>query len=243
MERLDHLPIVRETSQSLTPSPTRWNAEKIRNATATLGRLVAGIPDRTQESPEWSMAMVECLASLTDEERGWLTDPREGLATVCRFLPTPADVHDLLRKRHARADQFKPAGIASDAPASSSAPRVAYSMAEYHAMKFYPNSPEAEAARARLAALGAKVEFEANPDQEAQRQRRRQVVKDALGYNPDERRPKVQLEKPTAETVDQLLANLKTPPTPPSKELIELVRRQNAGEVEYPDAHVTGSRS
>jgi len=44
----------------------------------------------------------------------WLTDPRQGIHTRCKFLPAAADVHEFLRERRARRDQFKsppPIGI------------------------------------------------------------------------------------------------------------------------------------
>lgn len=68
-----------------------------------------GRPDTNAENPKYLAEMVESLAHLTDQELAWLTHPRDGLQTVCKFLPTPADVHAFLRDRRARAEQFKPA--------------------------------------------------------------------------------------------------------------------------------------
>lgn len=50
---------------------------------------------------------MECLTWLSPEEMGWVMDPRNGLATVCKYLPTPGDVHEFLRDKKARAEQFK----------------------------------------------------------------------------------------------------------------------------------------
>ena len=68
-----------------------------------------GRPDTNAENPKYLAEMVESLAYLSDEELAWLTHLRDGLQTVCKFLPTPADVHDFLRNRRARAEQFQPA--------------------------------------------------------------------------------------------------------------------------------------
>ena len=78
----------------------------------TLKTLLKGRPDTSAENPKYLAEMVECLAWLSPEEHLWLAHPREGLQTVCKFLPTPADVHQFLRDRRARAEQFKPAPTA-----------------------------------------------------------------------------------------------------------------------------------
>jgi hypothetical protein len=46
--------------------------------------------------------MIEVLTHITPREHDWLRDPREGLAARCKFLPTPADVFELIREREAR---------------------------------------------------------------------------------------------------------------------------------------------
>ena len=78
-------------------------------ATASITYLLKGRPDAGREDPQYLAGMVDVLSWLTPEEHGWLTHPRDGLHTVCKFLPTPADVHEFLAKRKARAEQFRPA--------------------------------------------------------------------------------------------------------------------------------------
>lgn len=68
-----------------------------------------GRPETAIENPNYLADMVEVLAYLTDEELGWLTHPRDGLHTVSRYLPTPADVHAFLRDRKARLEAVRPA--------------------------------------------------------------------------------------------------------------------------------------
>lgn len=52
-------------------------------------------------------ALTECLAHLTADELAAVNDPRNGLATTTKFLPTPGDVHEFLRDRRAKAEQFR----------------------------------------------------------------------------------------------------------------------------------------
>lgn len=52
--------------------------------------------------------MAECLASLTPEEFSEVTNPSTGIATVSKYLPSVADIHEFLRKEQARHESFKP---------------------------------------------------------------------------------------------------------------------------------------
>jgi hypothetical protein len=81
----------------------------MEKAIATYRFLMRGRPEYGKESPDYAVGLTETLSYLTDEEIGWLTDPREGLHTRCKFLPTAADVFELLRERKAKKEQFKPA--------------------------------------------------------------------------------------------------------------------------------------
>lgn len=69
--------------------------------------LLQGRPDYGKESPEYTAGIADALSWLTDQELAWLTDPRDGLHTVCQYLPTPADVHNFLKTKRAKEDQFK----------------------------------------------------------------------------------------------------------------------------------------
>lgn len=152
----------------------------MRKATATMQSLLKGRPDTGREDPAYVAGMVETLAFLTDEERAWLTHPREGLHTVCKFLPTAADVHEFLRAKREKIDTFKPAHTAYRRLSEDKGPW----------------------------------------DQETDAERKARVVRDLLGYNPQDRgKPqKRDLVPPSAEDLANL--KLKTPPAPPSKYLI-----------------------
>lgn len=154
----------------------------------TLETLLKTRPDTGKEAPEYLAAMVQCLAWLTPEEHAWLTHPRDGLHTVCKFLPTAADVHEFLRSKRARVEQFQPAPTA------------------WRKIEEDPDAPW---------------------NQETDAERKKRVVEELLGYNPDERgRPAAKriFTPPSTEEVANL--NLKTPAAPPSASLISLLKQQ-----------------
>lgn len=68
-----------------------------------------GRPDFGKESPDYAVGLTETLSYLTDEELAWVTSPRDGLATVCKYLPTAADIHEFIRNKRAKLEEFKPA--------------------------------------------------------------------------------------------------------------------------------------
>lgn len=125
--------------------------------------------------------MVQSLSWLTPEEHAWLTHPREGLHTVCKFLPTPADVHEFLREKRARLEAIRPAPTT------------------YRRLTDNERGPW---------------------DDETDYERKKRVVRELLGYDPDRPdSPKRNLVPPTAEEVRNL--KLRTQPAPPSRYLVE----------------------
>lgn len=52
-------------------------------------------------------ALIETLAWCSPLELAELMHPRDGLATVCKFLPTAADIHGFLREKHKREDEIE----------------------------------------------------------------------------------------------------------------------------------------
>ncbi len=112
MQTLNRNQLALATSPSSMPSLTKPNAAKMRLAISTLESILKGRVDRGMETPEWTVAITETLSYLTDEELAWIAHPRDGLATVCKYLPQPADIHEFLREKRAKAEQFKPAHTA-----------------------------------------------------------------------------------------------------------------------------------
>jgi hypothetical protein len=71
-------------------------------------QLLKGRPSTDREDTAYLSGMIEHLSYLTDEEIGWITHPRDGLHTVCKYLPTPADVAEFVRaKREAANKTFR----------------------------------------------------------------------------------------------------------------------------------------
>lgn len=140
-----------------------------------------GRPDTNAENPKYLAEMVESMAYLTDEELAWLAHPRDGLQTVCKFLPTPADVHEFLRNKRAKAEQFQPAATA------------------WRKIEEEPNAPW---------------------NRETDAERKRAVVRQLLGYDPDNGQPTTTriFEVPSQDEVSNL--RLKTPAAPISPQLV-----------------------
>jgi hypothetical protein len=146
-----------------------------------------GRPDTNAENPKYLAEMVESLAHLSDEELAWLTHPRDGLHTVCKFLPTPADVHEFLRNRRARAEQFQPA------PTS------------WHKIVDDPDAPW---------------------NRETDADRKRRVVAEKLGYDPDRHGARAGRNVVPPSDADLAGLQLKTPAASPSPHLMALLRAQ-----------------
>ena len=88
------------------------DAESMSRGRKLAARILSNYPDYGKAPPEYLLTLSETLAGLTTSEMVWLCDANDGLATVCKYLPTTADIHDFLRARRAKAEQFKPAHTA-----------------------------------------------------------------------------------------------------------------------------------
>lgn len=154
-------------------------------------RLLKGRPATDREDPQYLAGMIEHLSYLTDEELAWITHPRDGLHTVCKFLPTPADVAEFLKaKREAANLSFR-----------NPEPTGAYAY-------FTPDREDDK------------------PLPKSEKERRAEIVRQALGYNPlDKYRagPKRELTEPTAEDIANLRVAkaTKSDLTPQLKALLE----------------------
>ena len=174
-------------SPSLMPSLTKPSAAQVDSARKAAKKILGGYPDYGKAPPEYIINFAEALSYLTPEELGAVTDPRDGVASRCQYLPTIADIHALLREQKEKAEQFRPA-------------HTNYRRLNDHTGPW---------------------------DQETDFERKKRVVLEALGYDPDERgRPakKRIFSPPSAQEVANL--QLKTPSAPPSPYLISLLKEQ-----------------
>lgn len=169
------------TAVSMSLNVSRPSPEQLRLGTDALKLLLKGRPDTRVENPKYLGEMVECLAWLSPVELAWLVDPRTGLQTTLKYLPTPADVHTFIRETRARKEQFVP-------------PPTGWRKIE--------DDPDAPWNR--------ETDFE----------RKKRVVREALGYNPDHVGALATrtLTPATAKDIGNL--RLKTPAAPPSPQLI-----------------------
>lgn len=123
------------------------------------------------------------MAYLDAEDLAFLAHPLHGLASRCKYLPTIADVTEMLAERKARAEQF--------------------TIPKSHWNKFEYDAPE-------------EIDYD----------RRRRVVRELLGYDPNDRGKPVKREMtpPSAEEVRNL--QLKTPAAPATPQLMALLQSQ-----------------
>lgn len=99
-------------SQRSMPSLRSADAESVTRGRKLAARILSNYPDYGKAPPEYLLTLSETLAGLTTSEIVWLCDANDGLATVCKYLPTTADIHDFLKAKRAKAEQFKPAHTA-----------------------------------------------------------------------------------------------------------------------------------
>lgn len=147
-------------------------------------RILSAYPDYGKAPPEYIINFAEALSYLTESEIEVVLDIRSGVVSRCQFLPTIADVHELLREHEKGQAQF--------ARTDSGYTRFGQDFGPW--------------------------------DDETDYERKRRVVREALGYNPGEkgRIEKRELVPPTAEDLKNL--KLKTPAAPASKYLIALLK-------------------
>lgn len=74
-------------------------------ATRAAESILRGYPQSDQRANmEFMTELTKLMATLTSEELGWIMDPREGIKARCKFLPTPADIMELIREKCAARD-------------------------------------------------------------------------------------------------------------------------------------------
>lgn len=71
--------------------------------------ILRAYPQADAKATEATAAeLTSFLATLTDEELSWVLDTRSGIKTRCKFLPTPADIAELVRERHEFRRKLEP---------------------------------------------------------------------------------------------------------------------------------------
>lgn len=104
LENLPSLTHSQLSTQTLPP-PSPEQIQAARNAAE---RLLSSFPDYGRASAEYVRALIETLAWCSPSELAELLHPREGLATVCKFLPAAADIHGFLRDKRQREAKYNP---------------------------------------------------------------------------------------------------------------------------------------
>lgn len=103
-----HLTALKYSPTSIADS-MRPNADKLKSARTAAEKLLSSYPESGRENHGYVVRLVEAIAWLTQAEIDEVMHPRTGLATVCKYLPTPADIHGFLKARRAERERFLPA--------------------------------------------------------------------------------------------------------------------------------------
>ena len=100
--------LAKPTLPSSVSAPSTPSSEKLAKVAIAVDRIFKGRPETRIENPDYLDGLTETLEALTDQELAWVSDVRDGIQTRCKYLPTPADLFELIREKKARAEQFKP---------------------------------------------------------------------------------------------------------------------------------------
>lgn len=111
-------------SASSLPSLTNPSAEQVDLARVVASRILKNYPDYGKASADYAVSFTECLAYLTTEELAWVSNPRDGIHTTSKYLPTAADVHEFIRGKRAIKDKFKAFGGPAPQPKEAPEPEL-----------------------------------------------------------------------------------------------------------------------
>ena len=80
---------------------------KLAKTAIAVERIFKGRPEIRTENDNYLAGLTETLKALTPQELEWVSDIRDGIQTRCKFLPTPADIFELIREKVAARDKIK----------------------------------------------------------------------------------------------------------------------------------------
>lgn len=184
-------------SRRSMPLPTQPSAERVDYARRITKRLLATFPDYGKATAEYVIAIADAISWMTDAEIETLMDPRDGyVANADGFLPSVGKLHEFLRNKQAKAEQFKS-----------------------HPTSGYKRLTEARGPW----------------DEETDYERKKRLVKEVLGYDPND--PVARRDPPAFKTkkIEEFKssADCARQDEGPSKELLELIERQDSDPVRW----------
>jgi len=72
----------------------------VLNAVDMMEKIYCSYPDYGKAPPEYLLSITEYLSYLSPEDQAALANPKNGVATVCRFLPTKAEMVEFLKEHN-----------------------------------------------------------------------------------------------------------------------------------------------
>jgi hypothetical protein len=197
-------PFPKHLQKSTPSSNDASRAQKMKQGIATAEKLLTSYPDYGKSTKEYIAAICEAIAELPDDIITAMIDMKTGIRARCAFLPTIADIMKFAEEYTKRRDQFK-------------SPPSQYKLLNSSAER--DPTPD-ERQRCKEHWLNVKEEIYAKHRQQ-HRKFEPVIIPEGLS------------DQQSAEYVYVALAN-RLGTVWPSRELIELVQRQNAEREERP---------
>lgn len=89
-------------STQLTPSQTGPSPLQIDRARKAAKKILTSYPDYGKAPPEYGVNLTEFMSHLSEAEVAAVMDPKSGITTRTTFLPTIAEIQQLLKERDYR---------------------------------------------------------------------------------------------------------------------------------------------
>lgn len=99
------------TSTTVSPSsmlsPMRRSAEQADMGRKAAKKILGSYPDYGKAPPEYVVNLAEYLSFLTSDEIAVVMHPKTGITARTSFLPTNAQIQDVLREHEEKQSQFQ----------------------------------------------------------------------------------------------------------------------------------------
>jgi hypothetical protein len=96
-----------EGSTQISTGPLAEDPARIKAGRDAAQKIFQSYPDYGRLTDEFVQSFIKAMTVLNGEELALVLNPRTGIVARCKFMPTIAEVHELLREERAKADQFK----------------------------------------------------------------------------------------------------------------------------------------
>jgi len=94
---------------ALPPSSTASMRQSLARGSRAAEVILRAYPQADARVTEaFAAELTQFISTLTEQELGWVMDTRNGIKAKCKFLPTPADINELIAERRAASEFIRP---------------------------------------------------------------------------------------------------------------------------------------